>query len=147
MLGNNRSEIRRVFTEAWRKHRAGLEMTPLEALISAIIEQHPEYHGLIENPASALERDYLPEGGETNPFLHLGMHISLQEQVATNRPSGISALHRQLAAAVGDAHEAEHRLMECLGRTLWEAQSAGTVPDEQAYLECVRRLIPAWKRN
>ena len=142
MFGNNRIEIRRVFTEAWRKHRANAEMTPLETLISAIVEQHPEYHRLIENPDSSLDRDFLPEGGETNPFLHLGMHISLQEQIATNRPAGISALYHSLASAIGDTHEAEHQLMECLGRMLWEAQSAGTMPDEQAYLECVQRLIP-----
>jgi hypothetical protein len=144
MFGNNRIEMRRVFTEAWRKHRANLEKTPLEALISGIIEQHPEYHRLIENPDAALDRDFIPEGGETNPFLHLGMHISLQEQMATDRPSGISALYQRLTMAIGDAHEAEHQMMECLGRMLWEAQSAGTVPDEQAYLACVQRLIPGW---
>lgn len=147
MFGNNRIEIRRVFTEAWRKHRAKEQTTPLETLISGIVEQHPEYHRLIENPDAALDRDFLPEGGETNPFLHLGMHISLQEQMATDRPAGISMLYQQLTAAIGDAHEAEHQLMECLGRMLWEAQSNGTVPDEQAYLACVQGLIPGWKRS
>ena len=147
MFGNNRTELRRVFTEAWRKHCSNEATTPLEGLISGIVAQHPEYHRLIENPDAALDRDFLPEGGVTNPFLHLGMHISLQEQMATDRPSGISVLYQRLAAAIGDAHEAEHQLMECLGRMLWEAQSAGTMPDEQAYLECVQRLIPGGKRN
>ncbi|MCB1764026.1 MAG: DUF1841 family protein [Gammaproteobacteria bacterium] len=142
MFGDNRTEIRRVFTEAWRKHRTGVERTPLERLIATIIEQHPEYQRLIENPDASLERDFLPEAGETNPFLHLGMHISLQEQLATNRPSGIRTLYRRLAGAIGESHEAEHRLMECLGRMLWEAQSSGRMPDEQAYLECVRKLLP-----
>jgi len=147
MFGNNRTEIRRVFTEAWRKQIAKEEMTPLETLVSSIVGQHPEYHRLIENPDAALDRDFLPEGGETNPFLHLGMHISLQEQIGTNRPAGISALYHKLASAIGDAHEAEHQLMECLGRMLWEAQSAGKMPDEQSYLACVQRLIPGWKGN
>ncbi|MCB1868988.1 MAG: DUF1841 family protein [Gammaproteobacteria bacterium] len=147
MFGNNRIEIRRVFTEAWRKHRANVEASPLEALISSIIEQHPEYQQLIEKPDAALDRDFLPEGGETNPFLHMGMHITLQEQISTDRPPGISALYQRLVKTVGDAHEAEHRLMECLGRMLWEAQSAGTMPDEHSYLECVQQLIPGWNRN
>ena len=142
MFGDNRIEIRRVFTEAWRKHRANAQTTPLESLISSIVQQHPEYHRLIENPDAALDRDFLPEGGETNPFLHLGMHISLQEQIATNRPAGINTLYQRLTTAIGDAHEAEHQLMECLGRMLWEAQSAGKMPDELAYLECVKNLIP-----
>lgn len=142
MFGDNRTEIRRVFTEAWRKYRTGVERTPLERLIATIIEQHPEYQQLIENPDASLDRDFLPEGGETNPFLHLGMHISLQEQLATNRPSGIRTLYRRLASTIGESHEAEHRLMECLGRMLWEAQSSGRMPDEQAYLECIRKLLP-----
>lgn len=141
MFGNNRTELRRVFTEAWRKHRTSERMTPLEQLISAIVADHPEYHRLIEDTEAALDRDFLPEGGETNPFLHLAMHITLQEQMATNRPTGISALYQQLATSVGDAHAAEHQLMECLGRILWEAQAAGALPNEQAYLECIQQLI------
>lgn len=142
MYGNNRTELRRVFTEAWRKHCAKEQQTPLEQIISTIVAEHPEYHRLIEEPEAALDRDFLPEGGETNPFLHLAMHITLQEQMASNRPAGISALYQQLARSIGDAHEAEHQLMECLGRILWEAQAAASMPDEQAYLECVRQLIP-----
>ena len=83
---------------------------------------------------------HLPEAGETNPFLHMSMHLSLQEQVGTDRPPGIHALYERLVLRSGDAHAAEHRMMECLGRILWEAQRQNGMPDEQAYLECVRRL-------
>ena len=101
----------------------------------------PEYHPLIEDEEAALDRDFLPEGGESNPFLHLGMHISLQEQIGSDRPAGITALYRQMVLKTGDSHQAEHRLMECLGRMLWEAQRAQRLPDEQAYLECVRSIL------
>ena len=141
MFGNDRSEIRRVFTDAWRKQQAGESMTPLERMIADVVAQHPEYHRLIEHPEQALERDFPPEAGETNPFLHLGMHISLQEQITTDRPAGITLLYRQLVMRLGDPHAADHRMMECLGRMLWEAQSANRLPDEQAYLACVRRLV------
>ena len=87
------------------------------------------------------EKDYTPEGGETNPFLHLGMHISLREQLDTDRPRGIALLYRQLSQRAVDLHQAEHWLMECLGQTLWEAQRNNQMPDEQAYLECARRLL------
>lgn len=141
MFGNNRSEIRKVFIDAWRKQQAGEPMSALEQMIAGVVAQHPEYQRLIEHPDQALERDFLPEGGETNPFLHLGMHISLQEQITTDRPAGIALLYRQLVLKSGDAHSADHQLMECLGRMLWEAQSNGRMPDEQAYLQCVRRLL------
>jgi hypothetical protein len=88
-----------------------------------------------------LEQEFHPEAWATNPFLHLGMHIGLQEQIATDRPTGISAIYRQLLLKSGDTHQAEHRLMECLERTLWEAQQSQSAPDEESYLECARRLL------
>ncbi len=141
MFTNDRTQIRRVFTEAWRKRREGLPMEPLEQLIAHIVEQHPEYHKLLGNPDAALDKDYLPEAGETNPFLHMGMHISLQEQISTDRPAGIAGLHRRLTQRIGDPHEAEHRMMECLARMLWEAQRNNRLPDEQAYLEGLKALL------
>ena len=141
MFGNDRTGMRRVFTGAWRKLGQNEPLDPLEQLIAEIIRQHPEYHPLIEDEEAALDRDFLPEGGESNPFLHLGMHISLQEQIGSDRPAGITALYRQMVLKTGDSHQAEHQLMECLGRMLWEAQRAGQMPDEQGYLECVRSLL------
>jgi len=105
-----------------------------------VIQAHPEYHALLEGEDRALARDFLPEHGETNPFLHLGLHLAILEQVATDRPPGIRALYQRVAQGSGDAHRAEHRIMECLGQSLWEAQHAGRPPDEQGYLACLRRL-------
>jgi len=87
-----------------------------------------------------LERDYAAADGETNPFLHMGLHLSIREQVATDRPAGIAAVFQSLLAATGDRHAAEHRAVDCLAEALWNAQASGTVPDERAYLESLRRL-------
>ncbi len=132
--------MRQVFFEAWRKQRSGEVMQPLEAMIAGVVRQHPEYHPLLEDAEGGLDREFLPEGGETNPFLHMAMHITLQEQISTDRPPGIVEHYRRLCQRLGDAHDAEHQLMECLGRILWEAQSNNRMPDETAYLDCVRRL-------
>ncbi len=140
MFTNDRIQMRRVFTEAWRKHRDNLPMEPMEQVIAHIIQQHPEYHRLMENPDAALDKDFLPEGGESNPFLHLSMHIALQEQISTDRPAGIAGLCQQITQRLGDPHEAEHQLMECLAHMLWEAQRENRMPDEQAYLESIRTL-------
>lgn len=140
MFAPDRNRMRQVFIDAWRKSQNKEPMEPVEQMVAEVVKQHPEYHKLLKGSEAALIRDYTPEDGETNPFLHMGMHISLQEQIGTDRPPGISSLYRQMALKTGDAHEVEHQMMECLGRSLWEAQRAGGLPDEQAYLECLRVL-------
>ncbi|MCM2311294.1 MAG: DUF1841 family protein [Steroidobacteraceae bacterium] len=136
-----RDGLRRHYLEAWRKHRAGMPLEPLEHQLVTVIEQHPEYHPLLEADPQAVGRDYTPESGQSNPFLHLGLHLAIREQVATDRPPGIAAAHRALAQRCGDVHEAEHRMLERLGEALWYGQRTGRPPDESAYLESVRQLL------
>ena len=137
----DRSGLRRHYVEAWRKHRAGTPLEPLEHQLVAAIEQHPEYQPLFENDEQALGRDYTPESGQSNPFLHLGLHLAIREQVTTDRPAGIAAVHRELSLRLGDPHEAEHRMLEKLGEAIWFSQRTGRPPDEAAYLESLRQLI------
>jgi hypothetical protein len=136
----DRSGLRRRYLEAWRKHRAGTPLEPLEHQLVTVIEQHPEYHEVFTDEPQALGRDYSPESGQSNPFLHLGLHLAIREQVATDRPAGIAAVHRELSRRLGDAHEAEHRMLERLGEALWLSQRSGRPPDEAAYLESLRQL-------
>ena len=134
-----RSSLRRMYVEAWRKHRDGLPVEPVEDQIIRVIEWHPEYAGVLDAGDDALEQDYTPESGRTNPFLHMGLHLAIREQVATDRPRGIVEVHRTLVQRLGDAHAAEHAMIECLGEALWQAQRSGRAPDEAAYLEALRR--------
>jgi hypothetical protein len=138
IFGQDRQELRKMYADAWQKHLAGQPMSPLEIQIAAVIAEHPEYLDAVT--ATDLDRDYAPEGGQTNPFLHMGLHLGIREQVATDRPAGIAKIHAKLAARDGDPHGAEHRMIECLAETLWEAQSANRPPDEALYLERLRRL-------
>jgi hypothetical protein len=137
----SRDALRAQYLAAWQKFRAQQPLTPLESQLAAVVAEHPEYHALIEHDSAALAREWLPEQGQLNPFLHLGMHLALREQVGTDRPAGIAALHAKLTKRTGAAHEAEHRMMEPLGKALWDAQRAGTPPDETSYLESLRQLI------
>jgi hypothetical protein len=127
-----------MYADAWQKQCDKKPLTPLEAQIAAVVEWHPEYHADVT--AGELDKDYTPEGGQTNPFLHMGLHLSIREQVATNRPPGISAVFSALAAKTVDAHAAEHQMIDCLAETLWEAQSQNTAPDEQKYVERLHKL-------
>jgi hypothetical protein len=137
IFGQDRDELRKMYADAWQKHSDKQLLTPLEAQIAQVIDDHPEYHDAI---IGDLDRDFSVEGGQTNPFLHMGLHLGIREQVSTNRPAGIAALFKVLASRVGGSHDAEHRMIDCLAETLWEAQSKNTPPDEAAYLERLRRL-------
>ena len=136
----SRDELRRVYVEAWRKRRAGLPIEPLEAQVADVIALHPEYHAALERGDHALTRDYTPEGGQSNPFLHMGLHLAVRDQIATDRPAGLRKAFASLAARLGSEHEAEHRIIECLAETMWEAQRSGRPADEAAYLQRVLRL-------
>lgn len=136
----SRDELRRVYIEAWRKHRERLPMEPLEAQVADVIALHPEYQAALEQPDEVVERDYTPEGEQSNPFLHMGLHLAVRDQIATDRPAGIRRAYEALARRMGSEHDAEHRIIECLAEALWEAQRAQRLPDEQAYLERVKSL-------
>ncbi len=140
LFGQDRNQIRQFYCEVWRKYRASLPMEPLEDMITGVIVDHPEYHPLLENSEQAMGREYLPEMGESNPFLHMGMHIAIQEQLSTGRPQGIRQCYQAALPRFGTAHELEHRMMECLAEMIWQAQRDGSEPDEAAYLNCVRQL-------
>lgn len=142
MFGNDRDSMRRFFADTWQRAQAGAQLEPMERMVADVVAEHPEYQPLLAAGNEAvLARDYTPDEGQTNPFLHMGMHIALREQVAADRPPGVRALSEQLIHHEGDRHEAEHQLMEPLGEAMWEAQRAGREPDEQRYLEAIRRLV------
>jgi hypothetical protein len=135
----SREQLRRAYMDAWRKHRERLPMEPLEAQIADVVVLHPEYHPKLEREEDALNQDYSPESGQSNPFLHMGLHLAVRDQIATDRPKGIRSAYEAIAGS-RDPHEAEHMMIECLAEAIWESQRSGRPPDEQAYLESIRRL-------
>lgn len=141
IFGQDRDQIRALYCGAWQQHISGQPLEPLQAQIVAVIELHPEYQGLLEKPELALGREYAPETGETNPFLHMGMHLAIREQIGTDRPAGIRDVYRRLLLGNGgDSHALDHRIMECLAEMIWHAQREGEMPDEARYLACIEAL-------
>jgi len=138
--GMSRDQLREMYRAAWRKFRAEQALSPLEKQVVAVISEHPEYRVIVESAASDLA-NYSPRSGQLNPWLHMGLHLAIREQVATNRPAGIAEVHARLSKNAGGAHEAEHRMLETLAETLWEAQRSGKPPDEDVYLERLRGLV------
>ncbi len=141
MLINDRSEARNHFYNVWQKMQQRLPLQPMEAIIADVIALHPEYHQYLEEPEASIDEDFKPELGNTNPFLHMGMHIALKEQQSTDRPAGVVTIYSKLLKKLGNPHDVEHSMMECLGETLWLANRDNKLPDEQYYLQCLQRLL------
>lgn len=125
--------------DAWRKYRASEPLSALEQTAAQLAAMHPEYHALLEDPDAALDRDYRPEQGDVNPFLHLSLHLAVAEQLAIDQPPGIVAQYERLRVARGDAHAALHAIVECLGEVMWQAQRTPGGPDASLYLDCLAR--------
>jgi hypothetical protein len=137
IFSQDRNELRKSYAVAWQKYCDAAPLTPLEMQIAQVISDHPEYHAAVTGD---LTSDFTIEGGATNPFLHMGLHLGIREQVATNRPAGIAIVFKNLATSCGDPHGAEHSMIDCLAEALWEAQSQNQAPDEARYLERLRQL-------
>jgi hypothetical protein len=141
--GYSRDQLRRAYAEAWAKHQAGSLLAPLEAQIADVIAAHPEYQSLVADADSAVGFEQTSGQVAENPFLHMGLHLAIREQITVDRPPGIRDLMRLLQERFAEAHRAEHALMEALGEELWTAQRDGRAPDEARYLVLARNRLNA----
>ncbi|MBT0960734.1 DUF1841 family protein [Denitromonas iodatirespirans] len=138
MFDPTRDQARRFFIEAWRKQREGSVLTPLESMVVDIVQQHPEYQPLLED-TDAVDHDFAPEDGQVNPFLHLSLHLAIEEQLSINQPPGLKPAFAQLQLRRGNRHDALHDVLECLGEVMWKAQRDRQPPDGAAYVQAVRK--------
>jgi len=139
MFNPSRDEARNFLFESWRKRQAGELLTPLEDLTAQLIDKHPEYHALFSDPENNQDRDYAPDGETVNPFLHLMMHLTIEEQISIDQPPGIRTHFMRLTKKYQSEHEAQHAMMECLGEMIWQAQRNNTPPDGALYLACLEK--------
>jgi hypothetical protein len=136
MFNPSRDEVREMFFGAWRKYRAGEPIAGIESLALDVILLHPEYHGVLALPGKFREKDYTDE---TNPFLHMSLHVALEEQLSIDQPAGIRRLFAELLSRKQARHTALHEALECLAETVWRAQRDAAPPDAQAYLGCLEK--------
>jgi len=134
MFNPSRDEVRAMFFGAWRQYRDGVPLAGMEAAALDVILLHPEYHAVLEAPER--DRDYTDEA---NPFLHMSLHLALEEQLSIDQPPGIAHRFQVLLSKFHDRHEALHQALECLAEMLWRAQRDATPPDAAAYLSCLER--------
>lgn len=140
LFGNSRQDTREVFFLTWDKMTREQPLEGVEVLVAKVIEAHPEYAGVLADRLANEDRDYLPEHGDTNPFLHMGMHVAIEEQLSIDQPHGIRQQYDKLMLRLADPHAVQHIIMECLGEMLWQAQRQQTSPDENLYLDCLKKF-------
>lgn len=139
LFNPSRDEVRQFFFDAWAKFKQLQALTELEKMAVGIMHMHPEYHDILDQPAHYLQQAYYPEMGETNPFLHMSLHLSIQEQISINQPIGITQAYGKLCTRFQEEHAAQHALLECLAETIWLAQRNQTGLDAAHYLQLIEQ--------
>ena len=142
IYGSRTQDTRPLFFLSWKKFQQKQPLTALEQQLAAVILDHPEYHAYLEHSASAAGFANGLGGIEHgNPFLHMGLHLALRDQVALDRPTGIANIYHALLKQHPTAHHVEHLMMEALAVCLWEANRTQRAPDDVAYLNACKELI------
>lgn len=141
MFNPSRDQARRFFIDAWDKYRQQHPLSAMEAIAARIIAQHPEYHTLLEKPDSSIARDFTADSVEGNPFLHLSLHLAIEEQLSIDQPEGLRDAYQRCCRYYDDEHQALHTVMECLGMVIFEAQRMHQEPDGKSYVNCILKKI------
>jgi predicted transcriptional regulator len=79
--------------------------------------------------------------GETNPFLHLSLHLSVIEQIGINQPIGIREVYDKLRLQHNDAHLAQHDVLDCLAEIIWQSQRNSQPLDSTYYLKLLNQKL------
>jgi Domain of unknown function (DUF1841) len=139
LFNPSRDEVREFFFAAWAKFKAQQTLTDLEKIALGVMHMHPEYHSILDKPEQYKNQEYFPEFGETNPFLHMSLHLSILEQISINQPIGISDIYAQLKLKHQAEHEAQHDILDCLAETIWSAQRTNSSIDSAQYIQLLQQ--------
>jgi len=140
LYGKDRGNMRQVFFNTWEKYKQSQPLQGVESLLIDIILLHPEYHSILENQDKYLDFDFPPEQGQGNPFLHMSLHVTIEEQLSMDNPAGIRQ-HFLTLQQNHDKHDALHVLLECLAEAIWKSQRYESNDLEQEYLACVAEQV------
>lgn len=141
MFKPSREQARQLFFDTWRKYRQREILSGIETIVLEVILLHPEYQSILDDADRYLDKDYSPEMGDTNPFLHMIMHVAIKEQLSINQPVGIYERFVRLQNNTGSEHIAAHQVMECLAEMMWQAQRNQTAPDATIYFDCLDKQL------
>ena len=89
----SREQLRLAYSQAWAKHVARSPLSTLEAQIADVIALHPEYQPVVADADTAVAFEQSAAGTSDNPFLHMGLHLAVREQVVQSHRDGPRARH------------------------------------------------------
>ena len=141
LFNPSRDEVREFFFDTWSQFKAQKPLTDLEKIALGVMHMHPEYHVILDAPEQFKQQEYFPEFGETNPFLHMSLHLSILEQISINQPIGITSIYQQLKLKHQEEHNAQHDILECLGEAIWSAQRNNTALDANNYVQLLQQRV------
>ena len=137
MFSSDRSAQRKFLAKSWEKYKTNQILEPLELQLANIIAKHPEYQEIINN----LDTEYFPEQGRINPFLHINLHLSLQDQLDLDQPKGVKEIYNSLLKKNKDTHQVEHIMMEHIAEMIFMSQKNNKQMDQEQYLRSLKELI------
>ncbi len=141
LFNPSRDEVREFFYSAWDKFKAQKPLTDLEKIAISVMHMHPEYHAILDAPERFKHQEYFTEFGETNPFLHMSLHLSILEQISINQPIGIADIYAKLKLKHQTEHDAQHDILECLAESIWSAQRNNTALDANYYVQLLQQKV------
>lgn len=139
MFNPNREQVRFFFIETWRKYNAKQTLSDMEKIAISWMLEHPEYINFYKE--DFLDKDFAVEMGQTNPFLHLSMHLAVEEQTKANQPPGIQNAFESLKHKLGSKHDAAHEVFDCLAEQIYQNQKYNTEFSSTSYLHCINEKI------
>ena len=139
LFNPSRNEVREFFFGVWTKFRASQSLSDIEKMGLGVINMHPEYHAILNSPEQYKQQEYFPKFGETNPFLHMSLHLSILEQISINQPIGIVGIYEQLKLKHQNEHDAQHDILECLAEAIWQAQRNNIGLDADYYWQLLQQ--------
>ena len=134
------AKARQPFFDAWKKFHQHQPLTDLEKQLVQVILDHPEYHAIFHDPVHFLDKVYSSDQ-ESNPHMHLSIHLVLRDQISLDNPQGIRPIYQQLCEHYGNPLEAEHAMIECLIQELWPVMNGGQPFNNERYLQQLRQAV------
>lgn len=137
MLDHDIYKLRQTFYTAYTKMLGNQQLSPIEMQIAYVIKQYPEYHAFLSNK-KGIEREFPDQ--DTNPFLIMALHLSVIEQISTNRPTGIAHIFKE-ATKDKPAAVVEKIMAKVLQCMMMDSLTKRAEPDEAEYLKQLRHAL------
>jgi len=120
MYNLSRYQSRQFFFNTWHKYNHQEVLSDMEEIALDIVLLHPEYHCILDDTDRYHDKDYPPEMGTTNPFLHMSMHIAITEQLSIDQPPGIrdrfDRLQKKIRMNMKQCIKLWNALLKCFGK-------------------------------